>query len=78
MSDKRWTYKQITDNAEAQIRSVIERASGRPDLEYLYREHARGIYEMWFTLCSGWIETTDIERLRALTDIPRPETANRS
>lgn len=67
-TDKRWTYKQITDNAEEQIRRATANAAESPNLAYLYREQARGVYEMWFTLVTGWIEDGDIERLRNLTD----------
>lgn len=79
MSDKRWTYKQITDNAEAQMKAALANAAERPDLAYMYREQAKGIYEMWFTLVMGWIGDGDIARLRALTDTPiTSDAANRS
>jgi len=66
MSDKRWTYKQITDAAEEEIRRAMQNAKAAPDLAELYRQHARGAYALWNQVTSGWIEDGDINRLHEL------------
>jgi hypothetical protein len=73
-TDKRWTYRQITDAAEEQIKLAIKEADENPDLGYLYRQRANGAYELWFKLTQGWINDGDIGRLRDLMK----ERANRS
>jgi uncharacterized pyridoxamine 5'-phosphate oxidase family protein len=79
-TDKRWTYKQITAKAEAEIASFLKNADKNPDLAHLYRERANGVYELWFSLTCGWIDDGDVERMRGLVPAQRErsEAASRS
>lgn len=82
-TDKRWTYKQITDNAVEQMNVALERAKQNPGREDVFYNQARGVYEMWFSLTSGHIEDGDIDRLYDLMDAKLwfpilAEAANRS
>ena len=65
-NDKRWTYKQITDAAETEIRRAMQKAKDAPQLSHMYHQHARGVYALWNEVTSGWIKDGDIERLHAL------------
>ncbi|SAL01674.1 hypothetical protein AWB80_08184 [Caballeronia pedi] len=65
-TEKSWTYQQITDTAEEQIKLWIKKADEDLDLAYLYRQRALGTYELWFKMTQGWIADGDIVRLRDL------------
>lgn len=68
---KSWSYKQITEHAERQIRGSLGLAAKAeerddPDVARCHRYMALGIYASWDSLTMGWQQSADSARLRAL------------
>lgn len=68
---KSWSYRQITEKAEPQIKKLMARADSATDYEEkrLYRQWAYGVFLGWSSLTDGWIQDGDLERLENLTKI---------
>ena len=64
---KSWTYDQITDEAEAQIKQHMRDAetSGESDRK-MYRDWAAGAYLLWHSLTIGAHEQGADEKMKAL------------
>lgn len=64
-----WTYQQITEKAEKQIKLLMARADSAADYDEkkLYRQWAYGVFLGWSDLTSGWMREGDLERLESLT-----------
>lgn len=66
---KTWSYRQITDETERQIISLMEEAArrhregGEP-----YRQWAYGVYLGWERLTCGWRTEGDDDRMKALME----------
>jgi hypothetical protein len=66
---KSWTYAQITANAEKQIKSFHEQAKAGPETDWSWHHTAAyGVFNGWYSLCCGWMENGDRERIEALVD----------
>lgn len=74
---KRWTYKQITDATEKDLRGYAALAAQRPNdrgMADVYHCMANGALAMWRDLTLGWQADGDRERLAALADaVGKPE-----
>lgn len=71
MSNKRWSYRQITQSAEKTIllsMRLAEKARAKGDNEsaYIHECFAMGAEQMWHGLVMGWIKEGDAERLKSL------------
>lgn len=65
-TNKRWSYRQVTEKAEARIREL-----STSDIEDVYgvrRQWAHGVYLGWYELTVGWQEDGDADRLKALAE----------
>ncbi|MEQ5844301.1 hypothetical protein N0A02_33100 (plasmid) [Paraburkholderia acidicola] len=72
MSDRLWSYREITDTAAAEIAALMEAGYGRERARRdLFAQWAVGIYKGWQSITSGSQEEGDAERLLALTDLKR-------
>lgn len=75
---KTWSYKQLTEAAEAQIRSdasfLQNHLNRQQDPGHDYRtvgqvsSWSHGAFMLWVRLTSDWRKTSDEERLRELVD----------
>lgn len=63
---KRWSYAQVTREAEAKITRLMQQDSGNPDERHLLTCMAMGAFGMWDHLTSGWQNAGDRDRLQAL------------
>ncbi len=67
---KTWSYKTITENAEKEIRTLMETCKVA-DSEFekrLRHDWAYGVFLGWKTLTMGWMNDGDCERLESLCD----------
>ncbi len=65
---KRWSYRQVTEATEAQIRSLVEQARSKPEEARLFRQWAYGVYLGWESLTVGWRIDGDGERMKLLAE----------
>lgn len=66
---KKWSYRQITALAEAEIRHHVAKAaeSGHGSNGWLLRSgYADGVQMFWYALTCGWQNDGDNDRIRAL------------
>lgn len=70
---KSWSYKQITENTEQQIKWFMEQARNttpEPDRgnfnKWMWRSWAQGALASWERLTCGWQKEFDSERMQAL------------
>ena len=68
--EKTWSYRELTDQAEARIRSLMDPARETP--LQLRREWAYGVFLGWQVMTMGYIDAGDISRLEALVSIEKP------
>ncbi|WP_147328196.1 MULTISPECIES: hypothetical protein [unclassified Duganella] len=72
MSQKRWSYQQLTQSAETAITNYNEmarnvRMDGDPvGVASMFHQRAIGALETWRDLTMGWQENDDDARLTAL------------
>lgn len=69
VTDKKWSYQQITEAAESRIRSLMEHVTeATPDYQRsLHQQWAYGVFMGWQSLTMGWQQDGDSDRLEALT-----------
>lgn len=79
MKKKTWSYRAITEAAEQQIRTLIQRAGAEAQDDAhsrrLLQTWAYGVFVGWASLTSGWQESGDYDRLEALTRVITPPSA---
>ncbi|TCG01098.1 hypothetical protein BZM26_10140 [Paraburkholderia strydomiana] len=63
---KRWSYAQVTREAESEITRLVQQEAKNPDERHLLTCMAMGAFAMWDHLTSGWQDVGDRERLQAL------------
>lgn len=64
---KSWSYKQVTEMAERQIRQhIAERQDDDITMARISRNFAWGAYLFWSGLTMGWQKEGDDERLKAI------------
>jgi hypothetical protein len=79
-TSKRWTYGQITHDAEEQIRRLMQQGLAAEDHStyHICRCMAMGAQALWSKITMGWQHDGDGGRLQAIIDQPWQEPANRS
>lgn len=67
-TSKRWTYKQITDNARNEITKHMEgaRKAESSHVRDFKKGWAWGAYFAWYNLCVGWMTPGDDAAMQAL------------
>ena len=68
---KNWSYKQVTEAAERQIKNLAESAGKRLDQPIglkLYQDWAYGVYLGWEELTAGWQKDGDNARVKAAAE----------
>jgi hypothetical protein len=65
-TDKRWSYRQVTEKAEARIRELL--TFDDDDSRRLRQQWAYGVYLGWYNLTVGWQEDGDSDRLKAIAE----------
>lgn len=68
---KRWTYRQITEATEKEIRGLkkLEAEADSPGMAHVYRCMASGAVATWRTITTGWHpDDREAERMQALAD----------
>jgi hypothetical protein len=63
---KRWSYAQVTREAEAEITRLMQQEASNADQRHLFTCMAMGAFAMWDHLTSGWQNAGDRDRLQAL------------
>lgn len=71
---KSWSYKQVTELAERQIRGYMADSQNNRDMSRISLSFAWGAYGFWSGLTMGWQEEGDDERLKAIIKTPNPGT----
>ena len=66
MTEKKWSYKEITQEAEARITSLLKEAKHSPEKKHVAHIWAYGIYLGWDSLTTGYQDASDAARLEAL------------
>jgi hypothetical protein len=70
---KTWCYKEITDNAEREIKKLLRKEVPLPSHLNPYYQWAYGVFIGWEALCNGSINTDDHVRLKSLIDDAKKE-----
>jgi hypothetical protein len=68
-TSKRWTYKQVTQSAEGELRrlaALARRESHDRAMVHVYSTMANGVVALWRGLTMGWQTSEDAARLDAL------------
>jgi hypothetical protein len=77
MSQKSWTYEEITQATEDKIARLLRLAAGKPsERAMIFKDWAYGAYLGWYHLTCGWQEEGDAERMEAIakgTTITEPK-----
>lgn len=63
-----WSYRQITEAAEQQIRASMGLAARHAARANEHRAYAFGAYNLWFRITAGSQMPGDAERLEKLTN----------
>jgi len=76
MSDKRWTYQQVTDACETAIRTNLALAQkaatdGQPGVAQIFAHKAEAAFDTWVAIVMGYVVEDDLLRLRALVHAAR-------
>lgn len=66
MTEKMWSYKEITHETEARIISLLKEAKQAPENKHVAHIWAYGIYLGWSHLTMGYQDAHDAARLEAL------------
>jgi hypothetical protein len=66
VAEKMWSYKEITQVAEARITALLKEAKQVPEKKHVAHIWAYGIYLGWDNLTMGYQEASDAARLEAL------------
>jgi hypothetical protein len=61
-----WSYKEITQEAEARMTSLLKEAKQVPERKHVAHIWAYGIYLGWNSLTMGYQDPKDATRLEAL------------
>jgi hypothetical protein len=69
MAEKHWTYAEITEATEQQIKMSMELAvDSSKDAAQCYRMMASGCYFAWAAITSGYQKPGDAKRLSAMSE----------
>jgi hypothetical protein len=66
VAEKMWSYKEITQEAEARMTSLLKEAKQVPERKHVAHIWAYGIYLGWNSLTMGYQDPKDATRLEAL------------
>lgn len=66
MTERTWSYREITQQTEASITSLLKEAKQEPEKKHISHIWAYGIYLGWSHLTLGYQDASDAARLEKL------------